>query len=150
MMDGSHRRQVERAFRAAIANDRARTKLARISQFGLLEMTRQRLGPGLKKTFFEVCPHCQGMGHIKTPEAQSLGIIRDIQAVLGRKGFQHLEVKVRPEVEEFLANQKRREIFQLEERYTKRIRTVSDYRLPVGQVHFRFLTEDGREVRPSL
>ncbi len=147
MMDGNHRRQVERLFREEFREDRARTKIGRISQFGLLEMTRQRLGPGLKNTFFSPCERCGGSGMVKTPEAQSLRVLREIQAVLGRSGYTHLEVTIPQDVERFLANSKRRVLFELEEKYGKQVSTVGDYQLSGAQVQFRFLSEDGREVQ---
>ena len=64
MKSETHRRKVEDAFRDALRRDRARTKILRISQFGLVEMTRQRIRPSLKRSIFSDCPHCKGHGFI--------------------------------------------------------------------------------------
>src|SRR5439155_13211555 len=69
MRDDKHRRGVERAMREAVKRDRARTKVLKISQFGLIEMTRQRIRPSLKRSVFQECPHCNSQGHVKTPES---------------------------------------------------------------------------------
>src|SRR5712692_9253835 len=65
MRDEKHRRDVERALREAVKRDRARTKVLRISQFGIIEMTRQRIRPSLKRSVYHDCPHCRGGGQVK-------------------------------------------------------------------------------------
>ena len=79
--------EVERALREALSGDRARSKLGRISQFGLLEMTRQRLGPGLSKMLFQNCQRCRGSGRIRTVESRSEAILRRLGSALTLKGF---------------------------------------------------------------
>ena len=81
------RRQVERALHDAMASDRARSKLGRISQFGLLELTRQRLGPGLSKMLFHNCPRCRGSGRLRTVESRACAILRRLGSALTLKGF---------------------------------------------------------------
>src|SRR5207245_4888633 len=66
MREDRHRREVERALRDAVKRDRARTKILKISQFGLIEMTRQRIRPSLKRSAFQDCTQCKGTGHVKT------------------------------------------------------------------------------------
>src|SRR5919108_2347408 len=69
MREEKHRRGVEKALRDAVRRDRARTKILKISQFGLIEMTRQRIRPSLKRSIFADCPHCRGSGFVKTSES---------------------------------------------------------------------------------
>src|SRR5207237_254163 len=76
MREERHRRGVERALREAIKRDRARTKVLRMSAFGLIEMTRQRIRPSLKRSIYEDCPQCTGAGVVKTAESMSIDVMR--------------------------------------------------------------------------
>ena len=76
MREERHRRGVERALREAIKRDRARTKVLRMSAFGLIEMTRQRIRPSLKRSIYEDCPHCAGAGVAKTAESMAIDVMR--------------------------------------------------------------------------
>ena len=88
MMRSTNNRKVEKSLREALSSDRARSKLGRISQFGLLEMTRQRLGPGTHKKVFQACPRCRGTGRIRTVESRAQAILRR----LGGAVFLHGDV----------------------------------------------------------
>lgn len=147
MIEMKHRREVERAFRDAMRNDRARVKMARISPFGILEMTRQRMGPGLKKALFGACSHCAGTGMVKTPEAMSLVVLREVQASIAKSGFSTVEVAVHPDVEHYLANVKRRTLLNLEERFQKNVILIGDIKMKGGEMRVRYLANDGREVK---
>ena len=76
MRKEKHRRGVERALREAVRRDRARTKILRTSPFGLVEMTRQRIRPGLKRSVFRDCPGCGGTGVVKSSESMAIEVIR--------------------------------------------------------------------------
>ena len=78
-----HRREVERCLRDAVQRDRARTKILRTSPFGLIEMTRQRIRPSLKRSVYQDCPCCNGRAVVKTAESMSIEVIRHI--MLARK-----------------------------------------------------------------
>ena len=71
-----HRRGVERALRDAVKRDRARTKILRTSPFGLIEMTRQRIRPSLKRSVYRDCPCCRGTGVVKTAESMAIDVVR--------------------------------------------------------------------------
>lgn len=148
MLEPRHRRTVEKSFRDTMRNDRARIKIGRISQFGLLEMTRQRLGPGLQRSLFQPCQYCGGGGYAKTPEAMSLSVLRELTAAVRKKGFATLEVVLHPDALHYLTNVKREHLYQLEERNGKNIIAVGDHRLAPGEVRYRYLTGDGRETKP--
>src|SRR5213079_2288281 len=94
MKDEKHRRGLERAMRDAVKRDRARTKLLRISQFGLIEMTRQRIRPSLKRSAFQDCAHCKGTGHVKTCESVSIEVMRMLQLAVNREPIVRLEIRV--------------------------------------------------------
>jgi ribonuclease E len=148
MMEPRHRRQVEKSFRDAMRNDRARIKIGRISQFGLLELTRQRLGPGLQRSLFQPCAACGGAGYAKTPEAMSISVLREVTAAVRKKGFATVEVAVHPDALHYLVNVKRENLYHLEERSGKNVIAVGDQRLGPGEARFRYLTVDGRETKP--
>ncbi len=76
MRKEKHRRNVERALRDAVKRDRARTKILRTSPFGLIEMTRQRIRPSLKRSVFKDCPCCSGTGVVKTAESMAIEVVR--------------------------------------------------------------------------
>lgn len=148
MMESRHRRQVEKAFRDVMRDDRARVKIGKISQFGLLEMTRQRLGPGLQRSMFQPCVSCSGSGYVKAPEAMSLAVLRELTASVRKKGFATVEVALHPDALHYLANVKRESLLNLEDRSGKNVVVVGDGRLAPGEVRYRFLAADGRETKP--
>jgi ribonuclease E len=115
MRDDKHRRAVEKALRDAVKRDRARTKVLRISQFGIIEMTRQRIRPSLKKSVYQDCPHCLGTGHVKTVESMSIDVMRMLQLAAHKEPVCRCQVKVHAAVADYLLNRKRREIGHLEE-----------------------------------
>jgi ribonuclease E len=110
-----HRRGVERALRDALKRDRARTKILRTSPFGLIEMTRQRVRPSLKKSVFQDCPACRGTGVVKTAESMAIEVVRTLMLAAQRQGMATVSVTVADEVAEYLNNRKRRELTRLEE-----------------------------------
>lgn len=116
MKEEKHRRTLEKALRDAVKRDRARTKILRISQFGIIEMTRQRIRPSLKRSIFQDCVHCNGSGHVKTPESMSIEVMRLVQLSAFREHVKRIEVRVHYLVADYLVNRRRREISQLEDR----------------------------------
>jgi ribonuclease E len=115
MRDEKHRRNVERAMREAVRRDRARTKILKISQFGIIEMTRQRIRPSLKRSVYQDCPHCAGTGQVKTVESMSIDVMRLLQLAAHRQHVTRVQVRVHDDVAHYLLNRKRREMARLEE-----------------------------------
>ncbi|MFH1921852.1 MAG: Rne/Rng family ribonuclease [Planctomycetota bacterium] len=109
-----HRRGVERALRDATKRDRARTKILRTSPFGLIEMTRQRVRPSLKRSAYGDCPSCGGSGVVKSAESMAIEVTRLIILASQRSDVAKVTVKVASEVAEYLNNKKRRELAQME------------------------------------
>lgn len=126
MDDNNHIQQVERKFKEALKPDRARIQLGRISQFGLLELSRQRLRPSLIETHTSPCAHCHGTGIVRSTESLSLQILRAIEreAVKGRAA--DIQVAVPKDVDLYLLNQKRREIVLIENRFDVSIFVVRE------------------------
>ncbi|MBV9124707.1 MAG: Rne/Rng family ribonuclease [Planctomycetes bacterium] len=115
MRDEKHCRGVERALRDAVKRDRARTKLLKMSAFGIIEMTRQRIRPSLKRSVYQDCPHCLGTGQVKTCESMSIDVMRMVQLAAHREQIHRIQIRVAEEVANYLLNKKRKEITRLEE-----------------------------------
>src|SRR5947209_681766 len=138
MRDEKHNRNVERALREAMQRDRARTKILRISQFGIIEMTRQRIRPSLKRSVYQDCQHCRGTGQVKTVESMSIEVMRLLQLAVHRVTVARIEVQVHEQVAQYLLNRKRKEIVSLEEQGGKGI-SVRSAGTTVPPEHLEFL-----------
>ncbi|HEY5314925.1 MAG TPA: Rne/Rng family ribonuclease, partial [Pirellulales bacterium] len=110
-----HRRGVERALREAVRRDRARTKILRTSPFGLIEMTRQRIRPSLKRSVFKDCPGCDGTGVVKTAESMAIEVVRLMILAAQREDVARVTITVSDEVATYLNNKKRRELAKIED-----------------------------------
>src|SRR3954451_2988415 len=116
-----HRRDLEKKLHDLLKNDRAKTKVLRMSQFGIIEMTRQRMRPSLKRSVYFDCPHCKGAGLVKTPESMSLDVMRRLAIAASDLKVARIELAVCPDVAFYLLNKKRRSIGRLEEEFKKRV-----------------------------
>ncbi|MCC6670545.1 MAG: Rne/Rng family ribonuclease [Planctomycetes bacterium] len=150
MNEDKHRRAVERKLIDELRGDRARIKVGKISPFGILEITRQRVGPGLKRTMFSTCTSCKGSGLVRTVQSKALTVLREVRAILPLKGFSVLQVFVAPPVNDYLVNYKRRSILDLEEAVGKTVVFKAEPTYPIDVVHYRFLTADGQEARVAI
>ena len=121
MRSQKHRKDVEKVFRAAVKTDRARIKILRISRFGVVEMTRQRMRPSLQSSTYLACPHCAGTGFVKSHESSAIELIRLLNLSASKNQIKRIELSVSPEVADYLQNQKRAAIFQIEQLSGKRI-----------------------------
>ncbi|MCX7932069.1 MAG: Rne/Rng family ribonuclease, partial [Rhodovarius sp.] len=108
---------VEKRLKEALKNDRARIQVGRISHFGLLEMSRQRLRPSLMEQTFQTCPHCQGRGVVRSPESAAIQVLRALEEEGAKRRAAEVLVHVRPEVAMYLLNRKRDRLNQIEERF---------------------------------
>ncbi|MDR1493327.1 MAG: Rne/Rng family ribonuclease [Planctomycetaceae bacterium] len=109
-----HRRAVERELRNAVKRDRARTKILRTSPFGLIEMTRQRVRPSLKRSVYIECPCCHGSGVVKSVESMGLEVFRILILAASCDDIKDVRVIVAEEVAEHLNNKKRNELAKIE------------------------------------
>lgn len=115
MRKESYRRKLERALRDAMANDRARVKILRTSPFGLIEMTRQRIRPSLKRNIYQDCPCCQGRGLVKTAESMAIEVVRMLALAVKNEHIVRVTVRVNDSVAAYLNNRKRREVSEMED-----------------------------------
>jgi ribonuclease E len=121
MRQDKHRREVERVFRTEMKKDRARSKIVKISPFGIIEMTRQRMRPSLQSSTYLECPYCQGSGFVKTQESVALEAIRMLNLAAAHEHVRRIELVVAPNVETYLQNEKRSALAQIEQKSDKRI-----------------------------
>ncbi len=148
MMKLANIRTVERAFQKELDSDRARSKIGRISQFGLLELTRQRLGPGMSRKVFHSCTRCRGTGRIRTVNSRAAAILRRLGAAMVLKGFSTVEVRAHPEVSTYLKDQCSEYIRALEYRFQREVKIFDAPEQHEDSV-LRYLRADGKEVRPG-
>ena len=117
---------VEKRLKDKLKTDRARIQVGRISGFGLLEMSRQRLRPGMLEATTQPCPHCHGTGLIRSDDSMALTILRQIEEEGTRRRSREVLVKCPVDVANFLMNQKREHIAQIEARYGLSVRIEGD------------------------
>jgi ribonuclease E len=146
-----HRRELEERLHENFKNDRAKTKVLRMSQFGIIEMTRQRMRPSLKRSIYNDCPHCKGAGLVKTAESMSLDVMRRLTMAIHDQRVQRVEVLVNPEVAFYLQNKKRASLAGLEQDTNKQVLVKSDATLGLDEVKFElFDMRDGKVFLPDL
>lgn len=129
MEDRRNNRIVERRLRDAMQNDRARIQLGRISPFGLLELSRQRLHPSLVETNFEVCLHCAGTGLVRTVETTAVRVLRAIEEEGMKSRSAEIKVSVPAEIALYIFNNKREMLADIENRYGIRVFIHADEEL---------------------
>jgi len=127
--------------------DRARTKILRTSPFGLVEMTRQRIRPSLRKSIFRDCPTCSGTGTVKTAESMAIEVMRTLQLSATRDDVARLTVTVHDEVATWINNRKRREITQFEDQTHIQLHVVGKDGVSPEHLVFEAADASGRSVR---
>lgn len=140
MEEKRNNRAVERKLNDCLTNDRARIQVGRISHFGLLEMSRQRIRTGVLESSSVPCPHCAGTGLIRSTSSLSLSILRSVEEQLVRNAGHDITIRTRMEVALYLLNHKRETIRALEARFGVTITVEMGTEFPVGQ---HYLIERG-------
>ena len=126
MEDGRHNHQVERRLKDAMRFDRARIQIGRISAFGLLELSRQRLRPSLVEASTTLCPHCGGTGHIRSTESTSLHVLRAVEEEGAKRRAAEITVYVPAGVALYILNHKRTTLAEIEIRQDIRVFLAQD------------------------
>jgi ribonuclease E len=135
MEEKRNNRSVERRLKEALKNDRARIQVGRISHFGLLEMSRQRIRTGVLESTTSACPTCQGTGHVRSPASVALHVLRSLEDQLLKGATHNLIIRTRTAVALYVLNQKRSHLSDLEQRFGLSISVLADEGLVSG-THF--------------
>ena len=128
-----HQREVENRMRDSVHQDRARIQLGRISRFGLLEMSRQRLRPSIGETSQGVCPRCNGTGHVRGVESLALSILRLIEEEAIKENTQHVQAQVPVPVATYLLNEKRRSVMHVEKHHNVKVLIIPNPHMDTPQ-----------------
>lgn len=134
MEEKRNNRAVEKRLKDCLKNDRARIQVGRISHFGLLEMSRQRIRASVLESTMQTCPHCNGTGHVRSQSSVALHVLRGIEEYLLKNTTHNITVRTTPDIALYLLNQKRGTINDYETRFGLHI--VIDADAHVGAQHF--------------
>jgi ribonuclease E len=126
MDEKRNNRTVERRMKDALRNDRARIQVGRISHFGLLEMSRQRIRTSVLESSTDKCPHCGGTGHMRSVSSVALQLLRSLEETLLKGATHNQIVRTRPEIALYVLNHKRAHLMALEQRFQISISVNSD------------------------
>lgn len=146
MITPRHKAAVERQMRQAVKLDKARIEIGRLSRFGLLEMSRQRLRATLTSQSHLKCSHCQGTGRVKNPELVALEVLRKIQAAVVVGQVAIVKARVSPGPAMFLLNNKKAELTRLEQEHSVLIYILADGRLRADEYEFQMESPEDREL----
>lgn len=143
---GKNRRTIERAMKDALKKDRAKIQVARISTFGLMEMSRQRLRPSLAEAMGQPCPHCKGSGYVHSVETIGIQIVRILEKEAASGQYVTLRVTANQEAALHLLNEKRDMLRAIEDRYNVRVVILTDDAMLSGVYRLIKVTNEGKEV----
>lgn len=141
--------KVERVLKDAMRSDRARIQIGRISPFGLLEMSRQRLRPSLLEMHSEPCPHCSGTGIRRSSDTSALHVLRAIEEEATRRRNSEITVHVSSEIALYILNQKRDQLTRIETDYELRVFLESDDTLIPPEYRMDRVRSDGNSVEET-
>lgn len=142
MRDNKNIREVEKKLRNSLKKDKAKIDTSRISKFGLMQISRQRLGPPIQKGNYITCEHCQGSGIIKSVETTSLALLRRIQTAAAKRHIVAIECELPVAIAQYLLNQKRADIVEMEKKYHVEIRVTANPTMTPAQEDIRFIKKE--------
>ena len=145
-----HQREVENRLKEALKQDRARVQTVRISRFGLLEMSRQRLRPSLGESSNHVCPRCSGQGTIRSNESLALSILRLIEEEALKDNTAQINAQVPIEVATYLLNEKRSSVNEIEKRHKVRVLVIPNQNLETPHFDVNRLRKDEMDGAQSI
>jgi ribonuclease E len=147
MEESRNNKAVERKLNECLKNDRARIQVGRISHFGLLEMSRQRIRTGVLESSSVPCPHCAGTGLLRSTPSLALHVLRALEDTLLRSATHDITLRTRLETAFYILNQKRESLTALEARFGVTVTVVAEATLAPGQ---HFVVERGEPVQPRM
>lgn len=142
MRERKHMREVEKEVKKSLENDKARVSVGRISSFGLLEMSRQRLKATLATGSYLPCPHCGGAGRLKSPEAQAVSLLRKIHASAAKGQVSRIDAQLPRDVAAYLLNNKREELVTMERDHQLQIHIHGNRDFLADQVEIEIQKKD--------
>ncbi len=148
MRDRKNMRLVENQVKNSLENDKARVNIGRISKFGLLELSRQRIKAALTQGSYLPCPHCNGSGHLKSPESQAVALLRKIHASAAKGQVSRIDARLPMEVAAYLLNNSREELVDMERRYQLQIHIHGNRDFLADQVEIEIQKKEKEKVSP--
>jgi ribonuclease E len=148
MRDRKNMRLVENQVKKSLENDKARVNIGRISKFGLLELSRQRIKAALTQGSYLPCPHCHGSGHLKSPESQAVALLRKIHASAAKGQVSRIDARLPMEVAAYLLNNSREELVDMERRHQLQIHIHGNRDFLADQVEIEILKKEKEKISP--
>ena len=131
MRSSKHRREIESRLEQNLRRDRAKTTTLEISDFGIVEMTRQRIRPSLRRSLYRECPVCRGHGQLKTIETMAIDCMRLLSYVGQRGDVKRIQLTLQAEVASYLQNRKRKQLGEIEQKWDLTLQiTAKELRSP--------------------
>jgi ribonuclease, Rne/Rng family len=142
MRNKKHIREVERQVKISMKRDKAKVDISKISRFGLMQISRQKMGSPIEKGSYRTCDHCQGRGVVRSIETLALYYLRRIQTGISRKKVARIECRLPLDVAQYLLNKKRAELAELESLHSARIDIIPRVEMKPADNHFDFFETD--------
>ena len=147
MRQYKNQKAIENAMRTAVRKDRARVSVGGISRFGLMEMSRQRLRPSLDDSAYKICPHCNGIGKVRSTESLALSVLRLVGEEARKEKTKSVIANIPPDAANYLHNEKREWINEIEEREKIDIVLTADPELSSVNFTITRVRTDGTEIQ---
>lgn len=142
MRSKKHIREVEKQVKLSMKRDKAKVDISTISRFGLMQISRQKMGAPIEKGSYRMCEYCQGRGTVKTVETQALYYLRRIQTGISRESVKRVECSVPVDVAQYLLNIKRTELAELEQKHSATIDIIGRPDMKPGDNKIEFLEQE--------
>ncbi|HEX9948878.1 MAG TPA: ribonuclease E/G, partial [Thermodesulfobacteriota bacterium] len=142
MKSTKHNREVEKKLRIAFKKDRAKVDLSRVSRFGIVELSRQRLKSSLSEGVYTTCQHCQGRGRVRSPASLALAVLRKIQEKVTQDDFKMVKSTLPKTAAEYLLNYKRDDLNAIERKYGLQVVIIGQEEMPAGEFNLDFVKAD--------
>ncbi len=149
MRSAKHRRDIEERFKKNLAKDRAKTTVSEIGDFGIIELTRQRMRPSIRKAHYMDCPHCAGLGEIRMPDSVASDAMRRIQLAFDTPRVARVEVVCSAKVAGAFLSSRRRAMGELEDLFAKKIEVRISDAIAADRVDIYGYDERGNAVEPD-
>jgi ribonuclease E len=149
MKSTKHNREVEKKLRNAFKRDRAKVDLSRMSRFGIIELSRQRLKPSLSDGVYTTCQTCRGRGQVRSPASLALAVLRKVQEKVAQDHFKMIKGTLPKTVAEYLVNYKRDDLNEIERKYAVQVVIIGQEEMPAGDLQLDFVRADKAAAQPA-